>query len=315
VITIITPGPIASGQLDPKSTKFAIQSPEPSKRYAKYPLYGTFNFMHIPEAIISDADGTLVDTLHLIRHGQYETSSTYLAQQGIDPSEIPSYEEYEALLNRTVGGSTRDVLEKTVRLLYEGQPHRLDRLDFDALHDLLNPIQDKIAPEFVKAYDGLSNFLSGLGQLGVSLAVFTSGSPHHIVRNFGVALPELGLTTLSQEQGRSDHDKLAQFETAVQNHFSIPGFTVVTCEDVVTHKPDPASLILAMERLGVRPEKTWVLGDHKVDMQAGINAGAAERVGITHGFDDRQTLLNAGATRIVNSLDELTATLISVAEH
>ena len=32
--------------------------------------------MITPEAIISDADGTLVDTLSLIRHGQYETFKT-----------------------------------------------------------------------------------------------------------------------------------------------------------------------------------------------------------------------------------------------
>jgi hypothetical protein len=34
--------------------------------------------------IISDADGTLIDTMDLIRHGQYEAVATYLEQR--DPN-------------------------------------------------------------------------------------------------------------------------------------------------------------------------------------------------------------------------------------
>lgn len=269
--------------------------------------------MQTPEAILSDADGTLVDTLRLIRHGQYEASKTYLAQQGVDPDEIPSYEEYETHLNQSVGGSTLDTLERTVRSLYQDRPHHLEHLDFEALRDLLDPIQDRIAPEYIRAYDGLSNFFMRLGQLGIKLAIFTSGSPHHVVRNFGVALPELGLTTLFQDQGISDRDKLTRFEAAVQDHFSLPGFTVVTCEDVTTHKPDPTSLELAMQRLGVSPERSWVLGDHEVDMKAGARARVPERVGINHGFSDKPTLYGAGATEVVGTLGELVDMLDHVA--
>lgn len=71
--------------------------------------------MITPEAVISDSDGTLVDTLHLIRHGQYETFKTYFTQKGVDPVHIPNYEAYEPLLNQTVGGSARDTLERTAR--------------------------------------------------------------------------------------------------------------------------------------------------------------------------------------------------------
>lgn len=265
--------------------------------------------MKIPEAFLSDADGTLVDTVHLIRHGQYETSKTYLTQAGVDPSAIPSYETYEALLNQVVGGSARDTLERTVRLLYQNQLHHLDGLDFDALHEMLNPIQDKLAPEFVKPYDGLSSFLRRLGETGIKLAVFTSGTPHHVVRNFGVALPELGMVELYKDTSVGDLPKLRFFESEVQRHFAIPEFTVVTCDDVSTHKPDPASLRMAMSRLNVLPSRSAVLGDHIVDMKAGVNAGVPERIGITHGFNGDQALLDAGATRVVHSLDELTSQL------
>lgn len=265
--------------------------------------------MEKPAAILSDADGTLVDTVRLIRHGQYETAITYLAQQGIPAADLPDYSAYEVLLNRTVGGSARDTLERTVRLLYEDKAHHLEGLDFDALHDLLDPTQDRIAPEFVRAYEGLSAFLTYLGDAGIKLAIFTSGTPHHVVRNLGIALPELGLTTLYQDKTVSDKEKLALFEQKLQQYFNLAAFTVVTCTDVTTHKPHPASLQLGMQRLGVQPEYALVLGDHKVDIQAGINAGVPELIGVTHGFNDRPTLEAAGATRVIDSLGELQSLL------
>lgn len=116
------------------------------------------------EALISDADGTLVDTVSLVRHGQYETARSYLLKHGIPTVEIPTYEIYESLLNQTVGGAARDTLEQTVRLLYENAPHHLEGMDFDELHDMLNPIQDSLASEFITAYEGLSTTLFMLGE-------------------------------------------------------------------------------------------------------------------------------------------------------
>lgn len=37
-------------------------------------------------------------------------------------------------------------------------------------------------------------------------------------------------------------------------------------------------------------------------MQTGINAGVDIRIGVTHGFDDEETLKSYGATHIANSL-------------
>lgn len=261
------------------------------------------------EAVLSDADGTLVDTVQLIRHGQYETARTYLEGHGIPPAEIPGYNHYEALLNQTVGGSARDTLEKTVRLLYELQPHHVEGIDFDALHDMLNPVQDRIAPEYVKPYEGLSETLRTLGSTGIKLAVFTSGTPHHVVRNFGAALPELGLATLSQDKSLTDRAKLDLFVAKAQEFYGLPAFTVVTADDTTRHKPDPEGLNLAMQRLGASPDASVVLGDHKVDIQTAVSAGVNRRIGITHGFNDKPTLEAAGATEIIDSLHELPALL------
>lgn len=264
-----------------------------------------------PDAIISDADGTLVDTLHLIRHGLHETIVSYLTtiQGEIQPSFIPSYEEFETVLHSTIGGSAHHTLERTTAQLYRSQPELLAVIDYDALHALLNPIQDKIAPEYVVPYKGLPSLLTTIGHLDIKFAIFTSGSRYHIVRNFGVALPQLGLTELYRDTSIDDAAKLQQFEQAVMTHFDIKTFTIVTCDDVPTHKPDPASLQLAMSRLNAHAEQTIVLGDHAVDMQAALHAGVPNRLGVTHGFNDDEILIGAGATQAIHSLDELTSQL------
>jgi beta-phosphoglucomutase-like phosphatase (HAD superfamily) len=178
-------------------------------------------------------------------------------------------------------------------------------MDFDELNSLLDPIQDRIAPDFVKPYEGLSERLASLGSYGIKLAVFTSGTPHHVVRNFGAALPELGLVSLHANKSVSDAEKLITLEDTMKSKFGIPEVAFVTVGDTVHHKPAPDSLLLAMQRLDVTPERTLVLGDHAVDMQAGVNANALLRIGITHGFQDETTLLRAGATDTVSSLAEL----------
>ena len=261
------------------------------------------------EAIISDADGTLVDTVGLIRHGQYETAKTYLTKHGIPKDEIPEYEAYEIHLNQSVGGATRDTLERTVRLLYADSPHHLVGMNFDELNDMLNPVQDGIASEFVSAYEGLSHTLFALGRAGIKLAIFTSGTPHHVVRNFGIALPELGLSDLYKDKTKTDDEKLNIFTDTASSTYDIPGFTVITANDTQLHKPNPAPLLLAMERLGVTPDTSIVLGDHRGDMETAVNAGVSVRIGITHGFDNRETLTKSGATHVIDSLDELTHTL------
>jgi phosphoglycolate phosphatase-like HAD superfamily hydrolase len=127
------------------------------------------------KALLSDSDGTLVDTPNLIRHGQYEAAHTYLTKHGIPDQDIPDYPTYEALLHQVVGGRTRDTIEATVRLLYEHQPHHLEGIDFDELYALLDPIQDRIAPEYIKGYPGLADMLSWLGSASIKLAIFSSG--------------------------------------------------------------------------------------------------------------------------------------------
>lgn len=260
------------------------------------------------EAVLSDADGTLVDTVSLIRHGQHETAVTFLQRHGVPDADLANYEEYEQLLNKLVGGSARQTLELTVKALYENRAHHLEGVDYDELHRMLDPIQDRLAPDYVKAFPGLADTLSQIGSMGIKLAIFSSGTPHHIVRNFGIALAvRVGdYATLYQDKSADDQTKLDSFTQRLQEVFEIPELTVVTTDDVGERtKPDPLSLDIAMARLGVQPEDVIVLGDHAYDIRAGINAGIERHVGITHGFDDESALRNAGASAVIDSLAEL----------
>ncbi|MCX6795492.1 MAG: HAD family hydrolase [Candidatus Falkowbacteria bacterium] len=48
---------------------------------------------------------------------------------------------------------------------------------------------------------------------------------------------------------------------------------VVACEDTKLHKPDPAPLLLAAEKLSLPPEDIVYVGDQKTDLQAARSAG------------------------------------------
>lgn len=260
------------------------------------------------EAVISDSDGTLVDSVNLIRHGQYETAITFLTQHGITSSDIPAYPQYESLLNQLVGGSAKQTLERTGKSLYKEKTHNLQGIDYDDLNAMLDPIQDRIAPKYVRSYKGLAETLGKIGEAGVRLAIFSSGTPHHIIRNIGLALrPQIGdFADLYLDKSIDDSHKLVMFIKKLEETFLIPKLVVISANDVGDRtKPDPLSVNLALERLGVSPDKALVIGDHSYDMRAGLAAGITTRVGITHGFDDKDVLLSSGATQVIDSLREL----------
>jgi pyrophosphatase PpaX len=49
--------------------------------------------------------------------------------------------------------------------------------------------------------------------------------------------------------------------------------TVVTLEDTDRHKPSPDPLLVAAQRLNIRPEEAIYVGDARVDIEAGHAAG------------------------------------------
>jgi phosphoglycolate phosphatase-like HAD superfamily hydrolase len=259
------------------------------------------------KAIISDADGTLVNTIYLIRHGQYETAVEYFTDHEIPRQDIPDYETYESYINKSVGGPTRETFEKTVRLLFgKTHEHHLSNINFDELDSRLEPIQDHIAPLYVHPFHGLTELFTWLGKSHTSLGIFTSGNRRMIVRNFGVSLPVMGYTDLFKEDDIPVEERLQAFIARARAVYGMPELHVVTCDTVAKPKPDPEGILTLMSHLGLAPNEVVAMGDHPVDMLAAHAAGV-HAIGTTHGFSTAADLKSAGAIRTVASLLEIPA--------
>jgi phosphoglycolate phosphatase-like HAD superfamily hydrolase len=256
------------------------------------------------KAIISDADGTLVNTVYLIRHGQYEAGVEYMQSRGIPRHDIPSYEVYESFINKAVGGSTRETFERTLRLMFQNHEYHIEKLNFDELDERLGPIQDRIAPLYVHPFHGLTELFTWLGKSKTSLGIFTSGNRRMIVRNFGVSLPVMGYTELFKADEIPVDERLQAFTARAKAVYGMRELATVTCEDVSATKPDPEGILTLVDTLRVTPDEVIVLGDHAVDVQAARAAGL-RTIGVSHGFGTPAELIEAGAIRTIDDLAAL----------
>ena len=128
--------------------------------------------------------------------------------------------------------------------------------------------------ELLRAYDGMDMLLQVLRDEGRRLGIITSKSHPTVDLAFDV-LP-------------------------LRHHFSV----VIAAEDTDRHKPDPAPILLALERLDGDHDGACYVGDAPFDVQAARAAGVTS-VGVTWGFFPRATLEREGADRIVDSSREL----------
>lgn len=90
------------------------------------------------------------------------------------------------------------------------------------------------------------------------------------------------------------------------DHFELAAFfSASVCMHEATAKPDPAPVRLCLDRLGAG--RAWMLGDTPDDIRAAIGAGVTALGVVAPGEDSRETLLRAGAARIVdpNELEAL----------
>jgi pyrophosphatase PpaX len=85
--------------------------------------------------------------------------------------------------------------------------------------------------------------------------------------------------------------------------------TVVGGDETERHKPDPAPLLLAAERLGASPAETVYVGDSPFDVRAAKAAGMAS-IAVTWGrIHDRSRLEREEPDAIVDTAEELLAAL------
>lgn len=80
--------------------------------------------------------------------------------------------------------------------------------------------------------------------------------------------------------------------------------TIVGLEDVTHPKPDPESLFVALDRLGVAPDRALYVGDTDIDMKTAAAAGV-RGVGMTTGHFRDAALRAAGAAWTCGDLREI----------
>ena len=148
---------------------------------------------------------------------------------------------------------------------------RLDRLTqayreaFQALH---------AAPDFNETlYDGAAETLDRLRADGWKIAMATGKSRR-------------GVESVLREHGWADL------------------FDSTHCADDGPGKPHPAMLLEAMKALGVRPERTLMVGDTAHDMRMAKAAGVYAQ-GVSWGFHTAQEVLEGGADHVADDFAAL----------
>lgn len=142
---------------------------------------------------------------------------------------------------------------------------------------------NEIAIPCTTLYPGTNETLAALQARGITLALCTSRSNN-------------SLNALLQVLG-------------IRSHFS----TIVTNEDVSHPKPAPDIALLALARLGARPDETMVVGDTVFDLQMGRAAGC-RICGVTWGNQDRPQLESEYPELIIDDFRELLAYCIERAD-
>jgi len=80
-------------------------------------------------------------------------------------------------------------------------------------------------------------------------------------------------------------NKPYKYAKPIVNNFEILNASkVLICPDHLSHiKPDPEGILLACSKLNINPKNCVYIGDHKKDLEAGINAGA-KTIGCMYGY-------------------------------
>ena len=128
-----------------------------------------------------------------------------------------------------------------------------------------------IQPE---AFPGVVETLSVLHQIGFTLTIASSRS-----RN--------SLTELTRNMGISDYISY-----------------ILGADDVKEAKPKPEPVLKTLANMHFDAEETLVVGDMAVDIQMGANAGT-KTCGVTWGNGSREELAAAGATFIIDRIEDL----------
>ena len=246
----------------------------------------------LPEAVIFDLDGTLVDTARDFVRIVVEMC----AEAGIEP---PSDTQIRHQVSSGAAAMVRLFAGEISRPVAQGGTEQgghvvsgpnLNQSASDA--DLETQVQ-ALREDFVRRY---------AEQICVDSLVYPGAD--ELIKALKTHGVKLGIVT---NKPRFLTHKLSA-ELKLNQHFG----SILSPEDVSQSKPDPEALFLAAQQLGVNPENCWYVGDHERDIEAGRRAGMTTviaRYGYIDANADEDLRAQWQADHQVHSLTELSQLL------
>lgn len=228
-------------------------------------------------AILFDLDGVLTPTAIVHERAWQELFDGYLeTRPGADGYRESDY--FDHIDGKPRFDGVRDFLASRSIVLPEGPAD--DDPANDTVHGLGNR-KNKVFNDIVEAggvapYEGSVRFLEAVQALGLKVAVVSSS------RNAPAVLLAAGLA----------------------DHFPVVVDGVVAAAAGLPGKPSPATYEYAARLLDLPSEECVVVEDAVSGVQAGHAGSFHSVIGVDRGAG-RQTLLDAGATLVVNDLNEL----------
>ncbi len=131
----------------------------------------------------------------------------------------------------------------------------------------------------IRTYAGVAEMLAALRSAGVQVAAATSK----------LRVPA----------------EMALHFTGLEDHVGV----LVALEDTTEHKPHPAPLLLALERLGAHPSRAAYVGDAVVDVQAARAAGMSA-VAVSWGAGARADLVAVAPDVLADTAADLQTALL-----
>lgn len=183
--------------------------------------------------------------------------------------------DLSTVLSIAAGKEKRDAIRDVFQQV---KGHAPEKQLLDNMHQYfkahLNRAYDE---ETLKVFDGLPDVLSTLKTKGV-VRVFNTGYTADIAKKI---LQKVGISV-----GRDIED-------------------LITADMVTNSRPAPDMIRLAMEKWDCSAAEVVKVGDSKVDIEEGQNAGVRYALGITTGAQSREELLTAGPDAVIDRIEEL----------
>jgi len=229
--------------------------------------------------LIFDLDGTLLDSTGLLSHIPVELGKKY--HVSVDESTANMIKE--KILSAIRGTNSRFLILRLI--FFTARKYRVSwflRLRY--LRDAIK-LYKKLVKE-VPIFPGIRETLQFLTIHGIPIAINTTASKSEVLDRFENRMDFLELF--------ADH--------------------VITRSDIKKMKPNPESIIMLSNKMGLKIKDLIIIGDMNSDIEAGQNAGCTT-VGVLTGYSTREMMQSYHPDFIIESVKDLPSVFLKLKEH